>query len=131
MFGFSTGVLRGHVPRKTIHHTVQTSWWSGQADIPTYHAEELLATKLRALYQRSKGRDLFDIWLGLTILNADPEQITASKIPGAVQGAAYAPGRKERPARNDPGFRGSTTSSSPLGLSARSSYWGLVRRRQV
>lgn len=41
------------------------------------HAEELLATKLRALYQRSKGRDLFDVWLGLTILEADPEQITA------------------------------------------------------
>jgi predicted nucleotidyltransferase component of viral defense system len=64
-------------PRKTIRHTVQTSWWSGHADIPTYQAEELLATKLRALYQRSKGRDLFDIWLGLTILEADPEQITA------------------------------------------------------
>ncbi len=37
----------------------------------------MLATKLRALYQRSKGRDLFDIWLGLTILQADPTQITA------------------------------------------------------
>jgi Nucleotidyl transferase AbiEii toxin, Type IV TA system len=51
------------LPRKNIRHTVQTSWWSGEADIPTYQAEELLATKLRALYQRSKGRDLFDIWL--------------------------------------------------------------------
>lgn len=40
-------------------------------------AEELLATKLRALYQRSKGRDLFDLWLGLTVLKADPEQIVA------------------------------------------------------
>jgi Nucleotidyl transferase AbiEii toxin, Type IV TA system len=65
------------LPRKNIHHTVQTSWWSGEADIPTYQAEELLATKLRALYQRSKGRDLFDIWLGLTVLQADPAQITA------------------------------------------------------
>lgn len=65
------------LPRKNIRHTVQTSWWSGEADIPTYQAEELLATKLRALYQRSKGRDLFDIWLGLTVLAADPEQITA------------------------------------------------------
>lgn len=26
------------------------------------HLEELLGTKLRALYQRKKGRDLFDIW---------------------------------------------------------------------
>jgi predicted nucleotidyltransferase component of viral defense system len=48
------------LPRKNIRHAVQTSWWSGEADIPTYQAEELLATELRALYQRSKGRDLFD-----------------------------------------------------------------------
>jgi hypothetical protein len=27
----------------------------------TYAVEELLATKLRALYQRSKGRDLYDL----------------------------------------------------------------------
>lgn len=30
--------------------------------ISTYALEELLATKLRALYQRRKGRDLFDLW---------------------------------------------------------------------
>jgi hypothetical protein len=56
---------------------VETSWWSGEADIPTFQPSELLATKLRALYQRSKGRDLFDLWLGLTVLQADPEQIVA------------------------------------------------------
>ena len=66
-----------HRPRKTIPHTVETSWWSGSADIPTFQPSELLATKLRALYQRSKGRDLFDLWLGLTVLQADPEQIVA------------------------------------------------------
>ncbi len=32
----------------------------------TYSLEELLATKFRALYQRRKGRDLFDLWIGLT-----------------------------------------------------------------
>jgi predicted nucleotidyltransferase component of viral defense system len=65
-------------PRKTIPHTIETSWWSGSADIPTFQPSELLATKLRALYQRSKGRDLFDLWLGLTVLQADPEQIIAA-----------------------------------------------------
>jgi predicted nucleotidyltransferase component of viral defense system len=68
---------RPHGPMKTIRHNVKTSWWSGEADIPTYETSELLATKLRALYQRSKGRDLFDLWLGLTILNTDPDQIIA------------------------------------------------------
>ena len=28
----------------------------------TYGVDELLGTKLRALYQRKKGRDLFDLW---------------------------------------------------------------------
>jgi predicted nucleotidyltransferase component of viral defense system len=64
-------------PRITLPHKVETSWWSGEADIPTYEPSELLATKLRALYQRSKGRDLFDLWLGLTVLKADPEEIVA------------------------------------------------------
>lgn len=36
-------------------------WFSGRADIRTYGLDELLGTKLRALYQRSKGRDLFDL----------------------------------------------------------------------
>lgn len=37
------------------------SWFTGQSNIVTYHIEELIATKLRALYQRKKGRDLFDL----------------------------------------------------------------------
>ena len=28
----------------------------------TYEIDELIATKLRALYQRGKGRNLFDLW---------------------------------------------------------------------
>ncbi len=60
-----------------LRHAVKTSWWSGEADIPTYETSELLATKLRALYQRRKGRDLFDLWLGLTVLKVDPDQIVA------------------------------------------------------
>jgi predicted nucleotidyltransferase component of viral defense system len=37
--------------------------------------EELLATKLRALYQRRKGRDLFDLWLGIAEGKADTDKI--------------------------------------------------------
>lgn len=39
---------------------------------------ELLGTKLRALYQRRKGRDLFDLWLGLTAGKANPSAIVES-----------------------------------------------------
>lgn len=43
-------------------YTVESAWFSGTAEITTFTLEELLATKLRALYQRRKGRDLFDLW---------------------------------------------------------------------
>ncbi|WP_179021305.1 nucleotidyl transferase AbiEii/AbiGii toxin family protein [Winogradskyella forsetii] len=41
--------------------TVESEWFSGKTHIRTYSINELLGTKLRALYQRSKGRDLFDL----------------------------------------------------------------------
>lgn len=40
---------------------VASRWFNGAADVPTYELDELLGTKLRALYQRKKGRDLFDL----------------------------------------------------------------------
>lgn len=40
---------------------VESEWFSGKTNIKTYSINELLGTKLRALYQRSKGRDLFDL----------------------------------------------------------------------
>ena len=42
-------------------YEVQSEWFSGKCKIRTYHIHELLGTKLRALYQRRKGRDLFDL----------------------------------------------------------------------
>ncbi|MEN8236052.1 MAG: nucleotidyl transferase AbiEii/AbiGii toxin family protein [Pseudomonadota bacterium] len=50
-------------PLKTIPYAVNSEWFSGRADIVTYHLNELMASKLCALHQRSKGRDLFDLWL--------------------------------------------------------------------
>tara|TARA_R110000868_G_scaffold60855_3_gene185301 strand:+ start:926 stop:1717 length:792 start_codon:yes stop_codon:yes gene_type:complete len=40
---------------------VKNEWFTGKTHIRTYNINELLGTKLRALYQRSKGRDLFDL----------------------------------------------------------------------
>jgi len=40
---------------------VSSRWFSGAADITTFELDEMLGTKLRALYQRRKGRDLFDL----------------------------------------------------------------------
>ena len=41
----------------------------------TYELDELLGTKLRALYQRKKGRDLFDLSLALRCGRVAPQRI--------------------------------------------------------
>ena len=41
--------------------SVKSRWFSGNVEMQTYQLEEMLGTKLRALYQRKKGRDIFDI----------------------------------------------------------------------
>jgi len=45
---------------------VKSSWFEGSCNLTTYRLEELLGTKLRALYQRRKGRDLYDMYIALT-----------------------------------------------------------------
>ena len=50
------------LPLKRVPFSMDSDWFKGTADIITYEMDELMATKLRALYQRRKGRDLFDIW---------------------------------------------------------------------
>lgn len=56
-------------------YVIESRWFTGRATIKTYQLEELMGTKLRALYQRLKGRDLFDLWLGITQLNMDCEKV--------------------------------------------------------
>jgi predicted nucleotidyltransferase component of viral defense system len=48
-------------PPRAIHFHVKNPWFTGAVDVPTFSREEMLATKLRALLQRDKGRDLFDL----------------------------------------------------------------------
>ncbi len=55
--------------------SLKSRWIQGEASITTYSLDELLGTKLRALYQRRKGRDLFDLWAGLSCGRADPDKI--------------------------------------------------------
>jgi predicted nucleotidyltransferase component of viral defense system len=44
---------------------VNSPWFNGECNITTYEIEELLGTKLWALYQRKKGRDLYDLFKAL------------------------------------------------------------------
>ena len=57
--------------------SVDTRWFKGTANIQTYEIEELLGTKLRALYQRKKGRDLYDLYKAIILSNPDPNKVLA------------------------------------------------------
>jgi predicted nucleotidyltransferase component of viral defense system len=48
-------------PPQSMSFRVDNPWFSGTVDIPTFSTEEILSTKLRALLQRNKGRDLIDL----------------------------------------------------------------------
>ena len=58
-----------------VEFRVDSRWFSGSASVLTYHLDELLATKVRALYQRKKGRDLFDLWKAFDVTDTRPERV--------------------------------------------------------
>ncbi len=61
-----------------VPFSVSSQWFEGACEIPSYALDELLGTKLRALYQRRKGRDLFDLATALADGGAFPERILES-----------------------------------------------------
>jgi len=54
---------------KDYPFAISSSWSQEVVTISSYRLEELLGTKMRALYQRRKGRDLFDLYMALTTIN--------------------------------------------------------------
>jgi predicted nucleotidyltransferase component of viral defense system len=72
-------------PPIRIPFRVDSSWFAGSAEVLTFSLDEVVATKIRALFQRSKGRDLFDLWLALTRLG----------VPGSSIVDAFGPYRPD------------------------------------
>lgn len=60
---------------KTAPFSVDSPWYKGKANIITYTIEELLGTKLRALFQRRKGRDLYDLAIAIRQLPINIDKI--------------------------------------------------------
>ena len=58
-----------------VSYKMDSEWYKGEVSIPTYELAELLGTKMRAIYQRSKGRDLFDMWYAMKQTDVDPSRI--------------------------------------------------------
>jgi predicted nucleotidyltransferase component of viral defense system len=48
-------------PAASRPFNVANPWFTGNTNVQTFSREEMLATKLRALLQRDKGRDLYDL----------------------------------------------------------------------
>ena len=72
---------REHENQFGIRHypfAVESDWYQGQAEIASFEPEELFGTKLRALLQRRKNRDLFDLGEGLQQLALDADKLVAS-----------------------------------------------------
>ncbi len=55
---------------------VDNPWFSGTVEVPTFSPEEMLATKLRALLQRDKGRDLYDLAHAIDVF----ENLSAARV---------------------------------------------------
>lgn len=60
---------------KEVDFNIQNQWFTGKCKVITYSLEELTGTKLRALYQRKKGRDLFDLYQVLSSENVNLEDV--------------------------------------------------------
>ena len=63
---------------KPYPFAVESDWYRGQAHIASFEPEEVFGTKLRALLQRRKNRDLFDLHRGLEQLALDPGKVVAA-----------------------------------------------------
>ena len=66
-------------PMMKVPFVVENSWFKGSCEVLTYELAELIGTKLRAVYQRRKGRDLFDLWKILSMVpELDKEKVMQS-----------------------------------------------------
>ncbi|MEZ5072093.1 MAG: nucleotidyl transferase AbiEii/AbiGii toxin family protein [Bacteroidales bacterium] len=91
---------------------VKNGWFQGECEIRTYDINELLGTKLRALYQRNKGRDLFDLDYARKNIHVDAEEILHCFRQYMEHGSHSKPPSKKQFLRNialkegDPEFSG-------------------------
>lgn len=77
------------------HFKVSSTWFSGECDLTTYKIEELLGTKIRALYQRKKGRDLYDLYKALLKGDVDTDAIIKCYKRYMEFSVGQAPSQKE------------------------------------
>lgn len=63
---------------KEYCYAVENSWYRARVPVVSFEPEELFGTKLRALLQRRKNRDLFDLYHGFRSLGLDSSGVVES-----------------------------------------------------
>lgn len=58
-----------------VDFSMKNLWFSGNCKIKTYKLDELIGTKVRALYERRKGRDLYDLYKALQNPGLNPDNV--------------------------------------------------------
>ena len=112
-------------------------WASGSCEITTYKLEELLGTKMRALYQRKKGRDLFDLAYALENADINADEVVRCYRRYIEFVAGTPPTYKQfmlnmEEKMNDPEFLGDTTGLLRPGLTFDSQpAWEIVHERLI
>ena len=82
-------------PMVRVPFSVQSDWFTGECEVLTYELDELVGTKVRALYQRLKGRDLFDVYTALASGELDLDRVMAAYDRYLRFVASHAPTYKE------------------------------------
>ena len=120
-------------PMVRVPFSVKNDWFSGQCEVLTYELDELVGTKVRALYQRLKGRDLFDVYTALITGKLDIERVMTAYDRYLRFVASHAPTYKEFVLNMDekmqnPEFLGDTTGLLRPGLTFEMQpSWEIVR----
>lgn len=83
------------LPWCKLSFAVDNPWFNSACRITAYGLDELLGTKLRALYQRKKGRDLFDLYYALSRRATSAERILRCFCRYMEASAGYIPTQKE------------------------------------
>ena len=104
-----------------VPFSVENDWFTGKCDVLTYELNELVGTKVRALYQRLKGRDLFDVYTALTSGELDIDRVMTAYDRYLRFVASHAPTYKEyvlnmEEKMQNPEFLGDTTGLLRPGL---------------
>jgi predicted nucleotidyltransferase component of viral defense system len=79
-----------HFPVQRLPFAVEFRGARLGTELVSYNINEMLATKMRALFQRKKGRDLFDLYWALTARSALP--VSAAEILKAFDHYMHAEG---------------------------------------